>query len=100
MGEERLKKREQHETNPVVVIQQTPKQQQQQQRKKKKKTKNSSELYIPSESDLTTMSDYEILRYNKMKRNHERLSQLGLINDDDDDDDANTADANIKCVAV
>jgi hypothetical protein len=71
---ERRKKREQQETNPVV-IQQQPKRQQ-----RKEMKRNSNELYIPSESELTTMSEYEKLRYNKMKRNQERLLQLGLIN--------------------
>jgi len=35
-------------------------------------------LYMPTEAELNTMSEYEKLRYQKMKRNQERLLSLGL----------------------
>jgi len=56
----------------------------QQQTKNTKKRRRSSgkskfHEYIPSEGEVALMSDYEKLRYHKMKRNQERLSQLGLV---------------------
>jgi len=96
--EERMKRREEQQ-----ILQQLKKQKQkvtpdkprpfengeaevnpQQQNKNNKKRRRSSgkskfHEYIPSEGEVALMSDYEKLRYHKMKRNQERLSQLGLV---------------------
>ena len=50
------------------------------QTKKRRQRKRKVEQESPKEEpDLSKMSDYERLRYEKMKRNEQRLAQLGLL---------------------